>query len=121
LMPFEELLWATQKQLALVAQKLLEVGKEQDGGQQTLKAKRGRSQVAPPPTEVYRAPLLTPRQRDVLAWLHRGMRPRAIAQKLSIQESTVRSYIRDAGDRLGTSGGMQTALEAHRLGLLFDR
>jgi DNA-binding NarL/FixJ family response regulator len=64
---------------------------------------------------------LTSRQQEVLTLLYKGMRPSAIAEQLTIREDTVRTHIRDASRRLGTSGGMRAAIQARRLGLLLEQ
>jgi LuxR family transcriptional regulator, regulator of acetate metabolism len=62
--------------------------------------------------------ILSPREVDVLGQVALGCRNREIAQRLSIGEETVRSYLRNAAGKLGTHSRQQSVLAARRLGLL---
>lgn len=62
--------------------------------------------------------ILTVRQVEILRRLREGERPKEIAHALNIAESTARSHIRDAIERLGVHGALAAMNEAERCGLL---
>lgn len=64
--------------------------------------------------------LLTPRQKELLAHLEEGARPKEIAERLCLSEATVRMHIRDALCRLSAHSVVVTVRAARRLGLLPD-
>lgn len=61
---------------------------------------------------------LTVRQVEILRLLRDGVHPKEIAQALHIADSTARSHIRDAIERLGVHGALGAVHEAERRGLL---
>jgi NarL family two-component system response regulator LiaR len=69
---------------------------------------------APPPPA---AAALTPREREVLALLGRGLANTRIAQELGIAEKTVKIHVSRILHKLGVSDRTQAALHAVREGL----
>jgi two-component system, NarL family, response regulator LiaR len=69
---------------------------------------------APPPPA---AAALTPREREVLALLGRGLANKRIAQELGIAEKTVKIHVSRILHKLGVSDRTQAALHAVREGL----
>jgi DNA-binding NarL/FixJ family response regulator len=61
---------------------------------------------------------LTPRERDVLELLARGLRHEQIAAELGIGAETVRSHLRNASQRLGAATTTQTVAIAIRRDLI---
>ena len=66
------------------------------------------------PTKVL---VLTPRQRDVLSGLNRGLPSKLIARELGISEYTVKEYIADLFRLLGVRNRTEAVIEASRLSL----
>ena len=68
---------------------------------------------------VQRRPLddLTPRERDVLQLLVRGLSNKQIAWRLGINEKTVKAHLSSVFDRLGVDDRTQAALWAERHGV----
>src|SRR5689334_16087735 len=64
------------------------------------------------------ARLLTPREREVLEGLGRGLPPQLIAPSLGITLQTCRSYLKSLMLKLGTGTQLETVVAAQRLGLL---
>lgn len=62
--------------------------------------------------------LLTGRERDVLRWISLGASNKAVAQKLSISPSTVRTHVENAFRKLECSTRAAATLKAAQLGLL---
>ena len=60
---------------------------------------------------------LTPRERDVLGLIGRGLRNADAALALGLSESTVASHIKSIYAKLGISSRAEAALQAARLGL----
>ncbi|WP_321489980.1 response regulator transcription factor [uncultured Hyphomonas sp.] len=60
---------------------------------------------------------LTPRERDVLGLIGRGLRNADTALALGLSESTVASHIKSIYAKLGISSRAEAALQAARLGL----
>ena len=60
---------------------------------------------------------LTPRERDVLGLIGRGLRNADAAVALGLSESTVASHIKSIYAKLGISSRAEAALQAARLGL----
>ncbi len=60
---------------------------------------------------------LTPREKDVLALIGRGMRNAEVAAALDLAESTVASYIKAIYRKLGISSRAEASWHATRLGL----
>jgi DNA-binding NarL/FixJ family response regulator/Arc/MetJ-type ribon-helix-helix transcriptional regulator len=63
-------------------------------------------------------PPLTPRERQILALVARGLANKQIAGRLGISEKTVKTHLGSAFQRLGVSDRTQAALWAERNGLL---
>jgi DNA-binding NarL/FixJ family response regulator len=63
-------------------------------------------------------PLLTPREREVLALLGRGMDPRTIARELTISLHTCRGYVKSMLAKLDCHSQLEAVVTAGRLGLL---
>ncbi|GAA0711320.1 HD domain-containing phosphohydrolase [Dokdonella soli] len=62
--------------------------------------------------------LLTERERDVLHWISLGASNKAVAQKLSISPSTVRTHVESVFRKLECSTRAAATLKATQLGLL---
>ena len=60
---------------------------------------------------------LTPRERDVLGLIGRGLRNADAAKALGLTESTIASHIKSIYMKLGISSRAEAALQAARLGL----
>ena len=60
---------------------------------------------------------LTPREREVLALIGRGMANKVIARELSLSEKTVKAHVSNILAKLGVSDRTQAALYAVRAGL----
>ncbi len=61
---------------------------------------------------------LSPREREVLALIARGLTNREIAEELTISEHTARNHVTSILDKLGLSRRAEAAVYAARLGLL---
>lgn len=61
---------------------------------------------------------LTEREKNILAWLARGLSNKEIASQLSLTEVTVKGYVSDVLMKLGVSDRTQAALMAVRYGLV---
>lgn len=70
--------------------------------------------ITPPPA----GGLLTPRQRDCLAWARHGKSSRDIADLLGIAQPTVEEHIAEACRKLGVRTRVQAAVEASLLGII---
>ena len=64
-----------------------------------------------------RDPALTPREREVLALIARGLGNKEIARELGLSDSTVRIYVSAILDKLGLVSRTQAAIYAVRTGL----
>ncbi|KJS45906.1 MAG: hypothetical protein VR70_00065 [Rhodospirillaceae bacterium BRH_c57] len=73
---------------------------------------------APVPEPNATAAILTPREREVLGLLGRGLRTAEVAQVLGLSEHTVASYIKTIYGKLSISSRAEAALEAHSRGLV---
>jgi len=79
---------------------------------------------APPPVPspdaagVYSAPLLTPRQCEVLNLLGQGLPNKAIGRKLDLSENTVRGHVQAILLALQTSNRSEAVFAARRMGLI---
>jgi len=60
---------------------------------------------------------LTPREREVLDLMTRGLDNRAIASKLGIQYTTVRGHVRSVVEKLGARSRLEAVARAYRMGL----
>ena len=72
----------------------------------------------PLPPSTGQAPVLTPRQMDVLRHLAAGHSTSAIARALGISIDTVRNHIRGVLARLGAHTRLEAVIRAHDLGLV---
>lgn len=72
---------------------------------------------AAPDTE---QPMLSPRQKEVLAFLRDGLTNPEIARRLGVTERTVKAHCQEVFDRLGTRNRTAAVAAALRLGLLDD-
>ena len=61
---------------------------------------------------------LTPREREVLSLIGRGMPNKAIARELSLSEKTVKAHVSNILAKLGVTDRTQAALYAVRAGLV---
>jgi DNA-binding NarL/FixJ family response regulator len=61
---------------------------------------------------------LSPREREVLALIARGLTNRQIAEALTISEHTARNHVTSILDKLGLSRRAEAAVYAAQLGLL---
>lgn len=61
---------------------------------------------------------LSPRQRECLLWIARGLSRKAIAYKLGLNENTVDLHLRTAMAKLGAANGTHAAARAISLGLI---
>jgi ATP/maltotriose-dependent transcriptional regulator MalT len=61
---------------------------------------------------------LSPRQRDVLAHVARGLTDAGVAEALGISTSTAKTHLREIYRRLGVASRTQAIAEGRRLGLL---
>ena len=64
------------------------------------------------------APMLTPRERQVLAHIGKGLDNQAIASQLHLAEQTVRNYATNIYDKIGVSSRVEAAVWARDRGLL---
>lgn len=64
---------------------------------------------------------LTPREREVLSLIGRGMANKAIALELSLSEKTVKAHVSSILAKLGVADRTQAALYAVRAGLVAPR
>jgi len=65
-------------------------------------------------------PVLSPRQKEVLAYLRDGLTNPEIARRLGVTERTVKAHCQEVFDRLGTRNRTSAVAAALRLGLLDD-
>jgi len=66
------------------------------------------------------APVLTPRQRQILCLLAQGVRARQIAARLMLSETTVRNHIQGVLLALGVHSQLEAVARAHTLSLVDD-
>ena len=64
---------------------------------------------------------LTPREREVLVLIGRGLSNKLIARELGVSEKTVKNHVSHVLAKLGVSDRTQAALYAERAGLLAPR
>ncbi|HMJ37017.1 MAG TPA: response regulator transcription factor [Baekduia sp.] len=74
----------------------------------------------PRPPEHTLADALTPREREVLALLARGLANKRIARELGVSEKTVKAHVGHLLAKLGVADRTQAALYAVRTGLAED-
>jgi two-component system nitrate/nitrite response regulator NarP len=60
-------------------------------------------------------PTLTPRERDLVDLVRRGMRNREIAEELGVTEGTVKVYLHTLFDKLGVDNRTELAMRASEL------
>jgi DNA-binding NarL/FixJ family response regulator len=63
-------------------------------------------------------PVLTPREREILAMLAEGLPNKLIASRLGISDHTVKTHLEAIFDKLGASNRAEAVARAVRLGLL---
>jgi two-component system, NarL family, response regulator LiaR len=73
--------------------------------------------IAQPAGEAPREEQLTPREREVLALIAKGMPNKLIARELGIAEKTVKTHVGHVLAKLGVTDRTQAALHAVRVGL----
>lgn len=61
---------------------------------------------------------LTPREREVLIWMARGLANKEIAREMGIGEKTVKTHVSNILSKLGALSRTQAALLAVRMGLV---
>ncbi len=64
------------------------------------------------------APVLTPRELEVLTYLGKGVPLHAIAQILGISLHTCRGYVKSLHNKLGVSSQLEAVIKAQKLGLI---
>ncbi|WP_433337461.1 LuxR C-terminal-related transcriptional regulator [Spirillospora sp. CA-294931] len=75
------------------------------------------AELSPGPAPAPAPHVLTPREREVLCHLARGMANRAIARDLGISEGTVKLHVNRILGKLLVSSRVQATIYAHRHGL----
>lgn len=70
------------------------------------------------PSRSEHASPLTPREREVLTLVARGLTNKEAAEQLQLGEESVKTYLERAYGKLGVSRRAEAVAEAHRLGLL---
>jgi NarL family two-component system response regulator LiaR len=78
------------------------------------------SALAHPEPPAPRDEQLTPREREVLALIARGMANKRIARELGVSEKTVKAHVGHVLAKLGVTDRTQAALHAVRAGLVAD-
>jgi DNA-binding NarL/FixJ family response regulator len=73
----------------------------------------GRSDAGQRPDEI-----LTPREAEIVQMVALGLRNRAIAERLSISEGTVKVHLHNIYEKLGVDGRFELISSANRRGLL---
>src|SRR5687767_3622047 len=76
--------------------------------------------AAPAPSSAPSAPDLSPRQKEVLALLLKGLPNKLIARKLDISENTTKVHVSAVLHALGVGTRTQALIAANRLGLRLD-
>jgi DNA-binding NarL/FixJ family response regulator len=64
------------------------------------------------------APVLTARELEIVRMIAQGLRNRAIAERLSISEGTVKIHLHNVYEKLGLDGRLELVLHAQRQGLV---
>lgn len=72
---------------------------------------------APPSQNQYEDDVLTPREREILYWIVKGLSNKEIAKELNIVESTVKVHVQNMMRKLNLSSRVQAALYAIEHGL----
>jgi DNA-binding NarL/FixJ family response regulator len=78
---------------------------------------KGREATPRQPAAVAEAPLLTPRQREVLALISTGQSNKEIAHRLGTSEGTIKAHISAIMRRLGVHNRVQLLLNAQQCGI----
>lgn len=65
-----------------------------------------------------RQPHLSPREREIVALVADGLENKQVARELGISETTVKTHLRNAFDRLGVTSRSEAVAAALRLGLI---
>jgi DNA-binding NarL/FixJ family response regulator len=79
---------------------------------------KGRETGLRQPAAVAEAPLLTPRQREVLALISTGQSNKEIAHRLGTSEGTIKAHISAIMRRLGVHNRVQLLLSAQQCGIM---
>lgn len=53
---------------------------------------------------------LTKREREVLHWVHQGLKNRDIGEKLGTSEVTIKNYVKNVFDKIGVSSRLEAAM-----------
>jgi DNA-binding NarL/FixJ family response regulator len=61
---------------------------------------------------------LTPREKEVLRLMAEGLASRAVAARMGISYTTVRTHIRSVGSKLGVHSKLEAIVKARELGLI---
>jgi DNA-binding NarL/FixJ family response regulator len=80
-------------------------------------AQRLMDRMAPPEDPLAQ---LSPREREVLRWIARGLSNKEIAAATDLTEQTVKSYVREILSKLQVADRTQAALLAVRYGMVLD-
>jgi DNA-binding NarL/FixJ family response regulator len=80
-------------------------------------AQRLMDRVSPPEDPLAQ---LSPREREVLRWIARGLSNKEIAAATDLTEQTVKSYVREILSKLDVADRTQAALLAVRYGMVLD-
>ena len=64
------------------------------------------------------AQMLTPREIEIVTMVAQGLRNRAIAERLSISEGTVKVHLHNIYEKLGVDGRLELVLVAQQRGLI---
>jgi two-component system nitrate/nitrite response regulator NarL len=62
--------------------------------------------------------VLTPREIEIVRMITQGLRNKAIAERLSISEGTVKIHLHNIYDKLGVDGRLELVLCAQQRGLV---
>ena len=62
--------------------------------------------------------MLTPREIEIVTMVAQGLRNRAIAERLSISEGTVKVHLHNIYEKLGVDGRLELVLVAQQRGLI---
>lgn len=79
---------------------------------------RAEHDAAPQPAVAEEAPVLTPRQHEVLRLLGAGLTTDQMAERMGLSPETVRNHVKAMLRELNASSRLEAVLRAHRLGLL---
>jgi DNA-binding NarL/FixJ family response regulator len=72
--------------------------------------------LASPPPDAAAPSVLTPREREVLAWMAAGLQNKEIAQKLDLSLATVRNHIHNTLEKLEVHSKLEAVSLAFRNG-----